>query len=748
MRKTAKFPWAAGEAGVRPEEQLQSASAASRPGELAGRRGTALDLITEAEVPRWRQLSASIFRYRWMVAGIIIACTVIGALVAHFTPPRYVATASIILDQPRLQWTQVKPSANYISYNADRAIQTQLTILTSQAVARQTIGQLHLETRDPRIHRMLARIDAKLARQHLHLAAGPRMQIAAGIFIHELKAQPQKLSSTIQVRYASRDPRLAAAVVNQVVSNYIAYTLSSHAAVGRRLTRWLGERLAGVRGRLQRDNARLVALQKRRGFVPLPAQNGTQNVALERLELVNHQLAQAQAAAILAQAMRTAYTGNVATIPASLRTPAINAAAQNLQAARQQYDTLAAAYQPDFAPVEVARGRVARAQTRVEALSSELARSLAQNVRAAQQRVAGLTAALAQARTQAAGESGVALQYALLKARATRDGALYAALEQKMSDAGLMASIPAVNVRRLDAAQPPLAPATPNRPLDTGVAFVLGVILAVLAALARGKINGSVLGGEEMRAAGMPALLGAIPRHPRLPPETLAPAHTVNGPVAPALAPAAAQIRDCYARLAANLLARAGAPPRSVLVTSPNPGDGKTRTICHLAGAVAAAGWRVLLVDGDIRRPACHRFFGVGNHQGLLALQRGELAPPLGLAACLDFIPCEREGGACLQPRRLMELLRQWRGRYDYVLVDSPPGNLTGDAVLWAGLVEAVLIVLRWGQTSVQDWSVLAQDLAHTPARLLGPVLNRADPRAPEFRYAHRQRAYYAASAE
>ncbi len=706
------------------------------------------DYTPEPESPRWRRLSASVFQYRRMAIGIIVACTVAGALVAHFTPPRYVATASIILDRPPQRLTQVNPSANYVSYDADRATQTQLTILTSHAVARQTIRQLRLEQRDPHIRRVLAAIDAHLAQQHVRLAPGPRMQIATGIFLKQLQAKPQKLSSTIHVEYRSRDPRLAAHVANQVVSNYIAYTLTSQAAIGSRLSHWLDGRLQGVRFRLRQDNAALVALQQRSGFVPLPAQNGTRSAAVEQLDLVNHELAEAQAAAILAQAMQSAYTGNVATVPASLRTPAINAAVAQLQSAERQYDALAAAYQPNFAPVLVAHNQVVRAQNRVRALSAQLASGLAQGVRAARQRVAALSLALTQARRQAAGESGLALRYSMLKAQAVRDGALYAALEQKMSDAGLTASVPAINVRRLDAAQPPLAPATPNRPLDVAVAFILGVILAVLAALARGKLNGAVLSAEEMQAAGLPPPLGAIPQHARLPPEALLPAHPLAAAGPPALAPAVTQVRDCYARLAANLMARTGAPPRSILITSPNPGDGKTRTVCHLAEDIAAAGWRVLLVDGDLRRPGCHRFFGVGNTAGLLALQRGEPLLPLSLAPCLDFIPCEREAEAALQPRRLAELMRPWRSHYDYLLVDSPPGNLTGDALLWASLVSDVLLVLRWARTSQHDGAALAQDLSRTGATVVGAVLNRTDPRAPEFRYVRRHRAYYAAAAE
>ncbi|MGH9536162.1 MAG: GNVR domain-containing protein, partial [Terriglobales bacterium] len=377
--------------------------------------------------------------------------------------------------------------------------------------------------------------------------------------------------------------------------------------------------------------------------------------------------------------------------------------------------------------------------------SAELAASLAQGVRAAEQRVAALTAALGQARRQAANRSGVALRYGLLQARATRDAALYAALEQKMAAAGLRASVPAVNVRRLDPAQPPLLPASPKRRLEVAVAFVLGVILALLAALLRDRLSGAVLSGEEMAALGAALPLGAIPQHPRLP--ALAPAPGDGMAPAPAT-PAALQIRDCYARVAANVLARAGRPPRAILVTSPNPGEGKTRTVCHLAEAIAAAGWRVLLVDGDTRRPGCHRFFSVGNDAGLLALQRGLPLAPLAVAPGLDLIPCEHDGGAPLQPPRLAELLHSWRGRYDYVLVDSPPGNVTADAMLWASLVNDTVIVLRWARTRLQDWALLRHDLERTPATVLGAVLNRTDPRAPEFRYARRHRAYYAAAAD
>lgn len=709
-----------------------------------------------------RQLWETVFHYRRMAAAIILGAVIIGAAIAYTTKKFYLADGSLILARPSAQLAEIHPTSDYTSADEDREMQTQLTILGSRAVAVRTIAHLRLETRMPAIHRVLAGINAQLAPRHIVLNPATAREIAAGIFLSRLKLLPDKLSSTVHVQFGSHDPKLAAAVVNGLMASYLAYLADGRAAQGREIGVWLDGELAHARARVGADNAALVAFQQAHRYTPLLVPGGEQSVLLERLDLANRELAAAQADTILNRALNSAYQGDVGALPGDLRTPAMDAATTALNAARANYDALSATYQSNFAPVQVARAEWLAAQRRVAALRAQLSQELQRRELAASSRQAALTTQLGDLRQSAANESAVEIQYAALKSRADGDKALYDALNEKLSAAGLMASVPPVNIRILDAARPPLAPAYPHRSADLALAALIGIALAIAAAVTRGRLSGTVLSGATIRQSAPLELapLGVIPW--RGPSELLPARENAEGAAAGAAAatesaapPARSAVFDGFARLAANLTAAAGPPSRAILITSPNPGDGKTTIACGAAAALAEAGWRVLLVDADARRPGCHRRFGLENTLGLMAAQRAAAGEAASLAAItpaaarprLDLLPCESDPRARLRPRALRELFAQWRRHYDFILVDSPPGNLTGDAVLLAGLVDGVALVARWSSTNLRELLALREDLHRAGSPLLGSIVNGADLRAPEFRYVRRHRAYFSAAA-
>lgn len=701
----------------------------------------------------WRQFRDAVFHYRRMVVVIVLAAVALGLAIGRLIRPYYAAEGSIILERPTPHLTQIHPESDWASYDADREMQTQLTIMSSRAVAARTIAEMGLEKRDPEIAQALTGIERGLTAKKEHLDAATRQQIASDIFLSKLQLLPDKLSDTVHVRYSSHDAALAAAVVNAVMRNYLDYSFASHVAAGKEIARWLSGRLADARAQIEKDNQTLLTFQRKNAFTPLVAPpGGEESVLLAQLDVANHHLADARAEAILSAAREREFSGDLATLPPDLRTPAMDSALTALDTARHDYDALDSTYQSNFAPVLAARARWAAAQRDAAQLSGQLAQSLRRRHEADLQQQASLGAEVGQLRRAAADDSAVQLRYVELKARSDRDAELYSALSEKINDASLSATVPPANIHVLDAARKPLAPEYPKRGLDLSLAGVIGLAVGLGAALARGRWSGTVLSGATVRSSAPRELapLGVIPRYQ---PVAAAQARTLmpagrdeaagNGQRLSAPLP----IKDTYARMAANLTARLGLPPKALLITSPNPGDGKTLTSCRAAEALADAGWRVLLVDADVRRPACHRFFGIPNTVGLLAAQRGLPAEPVTVALRLDLLPCEREPEAQLQPRPLRELLARWKNRYDYVLFDSPPGNLTGDAVLLGGLADGVTVIARWASTSIPDLLSLCQDLHRARAPLLGSVLNGTDPSAPEFRYARRHRAYYRAAA-
>ena len=189
---------------------------------------------------------------------------------------------------------------------------------------------------------------------------------------------------------------------------------------------------------------------------------------------------------------------------------------------------------------------------------------------------------------------------------------------------------------------------------------------------------------------------------------------------------------ESYGRLRAKILQEQQRNPfRSLVITSPAPGDGKTITALNLALSLAAVpSYRVLLVDGDLRRGRLEKALGVGNHPGMGNLIEGSAELEDVVLKCDDSpIYFMVRGSSATPPAellyssRLIPQLRKMTEHFSLVIVDSPPINLVADAQVLAAGCDAVLIVARAFATTRKGLQKAVQDLS--PFRVIGTVLNR-----------------------
>jgi len=185
---------------------------------------------------------------------------------------------------------------------------------------------------------------------------------------------------------------------------------------------------------------------------------------------------------------------------------------------------------------------------------------------------------------------------------------------------------------------------------------------------------------------------------------------------------------------------------RSIVVTSSQPGEGKTTVSVNLAIALAQQGSRVILVDADLRRPSVHRALGFRNIRGLSGYLSGlnDWAPCVlpGLSPGLDTLPAghsARNPIALLSSTRMRILVSQLLEEYDYLIIDSPAlmPNLM-DARVLAGLVDGSLMVVRSGMAP-RDYVIRARKLLNN---VVGVVLNSMDVRSMEDYYGYDQYGY------
>lgn len=172
---------------------------------------------------------------------------------------------------------------------------------------------------------------------------------------------------------------------------------------------------------------------------------------------------------------------------------------------------------------------------------------------------------------------------------------------------------------------------------------------------------------------------------------------------------------------------------RSIVVTSPSPGDGKSHVAMNLALTLSDSyRRRVLLIDADFRRPALHHALGVASEPGLLETLRGQqedVLPVVAISETLSLLPAGRTVAnplGDLSSGRMARLVSLVASRYDWVIVDTPPAAGLADARIVSETTDGVVLVVRAGVTPFHDLEAAVQALG--PDRVLGVVLNAADP--------------------
>lgn len=205
------------------------------------------------------------------------------------------------------------------------------------------------------------------------------------------------------------------------------------------------------------------------------------------------------------------------------------------------------------------------------------------------------------------------------------------------------------------------------------------------------------------------------------------------------LAPAA----EAYRVLRTNLqFSSPDTPIRSLVITSATPGEGKTTTIANLAVAIAQSGKKVLLVDGDMRKPTIHKVFGLSNANGLSNLIISGDSANGFIQSCwvndlfiLSSGPVPPNPAELLGSKRTIELFAEFEQKYDMVIVDSPPVGAGSVASILSTLTSATLLVVSYGQVAREQAKSAVDQLRNVKANIVGVVINRVNTKETGYYY-------------
>lgn len=301
------------------------------------------------------------------------------------------------------------------------------------------------------------------------------------------------------------------------------------------------------------------------------------------------------------------------------------------------------------------------------------------------------------------------------------------------------------SVSIVEPAATPSQPVWPRTMLNSVIGALAGLFIAALVVLAYEYFDDTVKTAEEVEAAAGLPTLGAVARFAK------SAARSTNGVVV--ASPQRTAAAEAYRVLRTNLQFSTF-DAKALLVSSANPGEGKTTTVANLAVAIAQTGMRVIAIDADLRRPALHRFFGVSNGAGLTnsLLSRD---PHLHLflqptahenLSVLTSGPLPPNPSELLSSRRMEGVVEALRKEADTLLFDSPPALAVADAASLAAKVDGSILVVDTGRTRAQALQRAAEALARSKTRVMGAVLNKLSRRGGHDYYAYSYSYYYGSS--
>lgn len=580
-------------------------------------------------------------------------------------------------------------------------------------------------------------------------------------YLSDLRVVPAEETELVAINFTSSNAELSARIVNAHIREFIHQGIELNTQATSEAARFLEKKLAELKRQVEQSELALNNYRRDKGIIPgLISINGNQDVVLDRLNKLSDEVQQAHLENInLETKIELIDQGHAEALPAVIESKTVQSLKENLDGLLAQYSAMSSQYKPNYPPMAEVLAKIKRTREAIKQEIDEVVAGVKSQYAASLRNEQAVSDELKHQKNFALGLNDAAVKYTILQREADTNRELYNAVLKRMKDVEVAADLHASNVSIVDPATVPLSPSSPRKVRDLLAAGLLGLMAGLGLTFLLEHHDDSFKSAEDIESYLMVPQLGTIPDFrrsnsiaygpkPKRPPELVEPpSGRRNG----ALLPYGFQsyAGEAYRMLrTALLLSRAGAPPKTTLITSAAPSEGKTTISVNLAVTLAGSGKRVLLIDADLRRPQCHELLGAENHFGLTEVLSGlgefdDLIRPTGfpnlyLLSSGEIPPNPSELLGSDKMREVLSLLGE---RYDHLLVDSPPVTAVTDAVVLSTLVDGVVLVAN-KRTPRQQVKAALSRLRYARAKMFGVVLNMVGPsvfsyNTPYYRYAY-----------
>jgi succinoglycan biosynthesis transport protein ExoP len=716
-----------------------------------------------------------VYRRRWIALPVFLIVFVVGTVNALREIPIFQARVQMLIqkDAPNVARLDQVFQAENSWYDTD-FIQTQFRILQSRTLARKTIDAMNLwnvpklgNGPDPKptisftgyfwqgVYLTLDLIQKPFAeappptavKENARPDAGETAAQSGRIdqFLGGLSVVPVRNSQIVEIHYTSSDPEFAAQAANAVANAYIKQSMEFKFSTSKDAADWLSDRLAEQRKAVEASESALQAYKEKNGGVSIT--DGANNIVVQRLTELNSALTKAKTERINKEAaynqLKSAEaSGTIDSFPTILANEYVQKLRTDLSDLQRQQAQLADRYGERHPEVIKNRTAIQSAEAKLRGELAKIVESVHSEYQAALSQEQSLQGALDGQKAEALSLNRKGIEYGVLQREADSNRQIYESLMQRTKETGITSESRATNVRIVDPAEVPRGPISPNVGRELEVSFATGLFFAVVLAFGLEYLDNRIKSPQELKAhLGVP-FLGMVPSVGK---------DKANGdPLLSRAVPA--NFAEAFKSIRTNVLfSSAEDGMRSVVVTSSGPGEGKSIVSANLAVALAQAGQRVLLMDGDMRRPRVHEIFGTDQEPGLSNVLTGAAKSSEAIKRCPTVHGLWLLGSGHVPPNpaellgshRFRDFLGSLEEHFDWVVIDSPPVLVVTDSSIVANHASGVVFVVGSDKTSRQAARTAVEQLDAANARIIGSVLNRVNLSRHQYYYSSYYRKEY-----
>lgn len=703
--------------------------------------------------------------------GTLILITVLGLLTSLLLTipqtPIYQARGSIEiqnLNENFLNTRNVSPTAdNGASDVPGSDVQTQAKILQSESLIDRVAAKLDLQKKlFPEQSSGLSAWRKSLGLREWGQASTREKTLT--LVAKNLKISTEANTRLVEIRYDSTDPQLAADFVNALTTEFVQQNIESHWKTSQQTGDWLTRQMEDVRIKLEKSDDKLQSYAQASGLLFTSEKD---NVAEEKLRQLQEELSKAQADRVASQSRyELVSTASPETLPEVLDDATLKDYQVKLTDLRRQLAEISSSLTPVHPAVKKVQAQVTTLELALDNERSKIIQRIQNEFQTARRRERLLAANYASQARLMSEQAAEVTHYNILKREVDTNRQLYDSMLQNVQEAGMTSALRASNIRVVDTAVPPTRRYKPKIVLNSALGLLAGGFFGIAFIVLQERADRSIQGpGDTTIYLDVPEL-GTIPSEKAVRGRLAAYYQGGNAldikkshngqPWHVELITSnrkSSVLADAFRSTLTSILysGENGDRPRIIVITSTNPGDGKTTVACNLALALAEIApsvlmQSVLLIDGDLRRPRLHEIFGVPNRWGLADLLEGK-TPPTDCEGMvyktgyrdLNLLPSgssTNNVSILLHSPRAVAFLDRMREEFHTVIIDAPPMLNMPDARVLGRLADGVVLVVRSAETMRHAAVAANQRLAEDGTRVLGTILNQWNPRKTN-QYAH-----------